>query len=58
MSQFTVHENLNKETRNSVPYLVDVQNDLLEDLHTRVVIPPVPFTCPWQPAPGDRITNF
>jgi toxin CcdB len=37
--QFTVYENINEETREIFPYLVDVQNDLLSDLNTRVVIP-------------------
>ncbi len=39
MPQFTVYENINEETNSEIPYLVDVQNDLLSDLNTRVVIP-------------------
>ena len=39
MSQFTVYQNVNEHTRRSYPYLLDVQNDLLEGLHSRVVIP-------------------
>ncbi len=39
MALFTVYENLNKATNDSIPYLVDVQNDILDDLNTRVVIP-------------------
>ena len=39
MAQFTVYKNINEETNDAIPYLVDVQNDLLDGLHTRVVIP-------------------
>ena len=39
MAQFTVYENINEDTKNAIPYLLDVQNDLLSDLNTRVVIP-------------------
>ena len=42
MSQFTVHENINEQSNNIYPYLLDVQNDLLEGLNTRVVIPMCP----------------
>ncbi len=42
MSQFTVYENTNGETKNSFPYFVDVQSELLNDLNTRVVIPMCP----------------
>jgi len=39
MAQFDVYENPNTDTNQSVPYLLDVQADLLEDLATRVVVP-------------------
>ncbi len=39
MAQFTVHRNKNSRTAELYPYLVDIQNGLLEDLKTRVVIP-------------------
>jgi toxin CcdB len=39
MGQFAVHRNPNPATRSAIPLLLDVQNDLLEDLGTRVVIP-------------------
>lgn len=39
MSQFDVYENLNEETRQAVPYLLDIQADLLSPLATRVVVP-------------------
>ncbi len=41
MAQFTVYKNKNPNTRKQYPYLVDVQANLLEELHTRVVIPAV-----------------
>ena len=39
MTQFCVYRNKNPSTKGTFPYLLDVQADLLEDLHTRVVIP-------------------
>ena len=39
MSQFSVFENINSKTKNEYPFLVNVQNDLLNNLKTRVVIP-------------------
>jgi toxin CcdB len=39
MAQFDVFENPNKETNQVVPYLLDVQADLLDTLSTRVVVP-------------------
>lgn len=39
MAQFTVYRNKNPQTRSAVPFLLDVQNDLLDDLETRVVVP-------------------
>jgi toxin CcdB len=39
MPQFTVYGNINERTKDLYPYLLDVQNDLLEGLNTRVVIP-------------------
>lgn len=39
MTQFTVYENNNEESNDVYPFLVDVQNDLLSDLNTRVVVP-------------------
>ena len=39
MSQFSVYANPNKDTAGAFPYLVDVQNRLLENLSTRIVIP-------------------
>ena len=41
MGQFTVHENPNPGSKRSYPYLLDIQNDILEQLNTRVVVPMV-----------------
>jgi toxin CcdB len=39
MAQFDVYLNPNSATRTLIPYLLDVQTDLLRDLGTRVVVP-------------------
>lgn len=39
MPQFTVYKNKNPNTKAHVPYLLDVQSNLLSELGTRVVIP-------------------
>ncbi|MEW6611637.1 MAG: CcdB family protein [Pseudomonadota bacterium] len=39
MAQFDVHRNPNPATRAVVPYLLNVQSDLLDRLATRVVVP-------------------
>ncbi len=39
MAQFSVHRNANAATREAVPFLLDVQADLLSGLATRVVVP-------------------
>lgn len=39
MAQFDVYENPNPVTCDTIPYLLDVQTDLLDELATRVVIP-------------------
>ena len=39
MSQFDVYRNANPATRARIPYLLDVQSDLLDPLATRVVVP-------------------
>jgi toxin CcdB len=39
MPQFSVYRNLNPATRTAVPFLLDVQSDLISDLGTRVVVP-------------------
>jgi toxin CcdB len=39
VAQFTVFRNKNPQSLSAVPFLLDVQNDLLSDLETRVVVP-------------------
>lgn len=39
MAQFDVYENQNPKTKESIPYLLDLQTDLLNNLTTRVVVP-------------------
>ena len=39
MSQFTVYTNPNPNSKSSYPYLLNVQNDLLNNLNTRVIVP-------------------
>ncbi|MBZ0092246.1 MAG: CcdB family protein [Sulfuricellaceae bacterium] len=39
MAQFDVYLNPNPATRETIPYLLDVQADLLDILATRVVVP-------------------
>jgi toxin CcdB len=39
MAQFDVYRNTNPATRARIPYLLDVQSDLLDPLATRIVVP-------------------
>lgn len=39
MAQFDVFENPNAETNQAIPFLLDIQADLLDTLATRVVVP-------------------
>lgn len=39
MAQFDVYENNSKISKDKIPYLIDIQHNLLEDTKTRVVIP-------------------
>ena len=39
MPQFAVHKNTNVATKAAVPFLLDVQSDLVAELGTRVVVP-------------------
>ncbi|QKJ23232.1 CcdB family protein [Poseidonibacter lekithochrous] len=39
MAQFDVYKNGNPRTNKKVPYLIDVQSDILKHLNTRVVVP-------------------
>lgn len=44
MTQFAAYKNKNTATKQQYPYLLDIQNDLLSDLRTTVVIPLSPST--------------
>ena len=39
MAQFDVHKNPDSSTNRAIPFLLDVQTDLLENLATRMVVP-------------------
>ena len=39
MAQFWVYKNTNRATQSRVPYLLDIQSPLLDELQTTVVIP-------------------
>lgn len=39
MAQFDVYKNSNSATNKTYPYVLDVQNNLLDSLATRVVVP-------------------
>jgi len=39
MPQFSVYKNKNPATRPRVPYLLDIQSNLLSEHETRVVVP-------------------
>ena len=34
-----MYENTNEKTKSNIPYLLDIQNDILKNLSSRVVIP-------------------
>jgi toxin CcdB len=42
MARFDVRSNLHKSSRERVPYLLEIQSDLLSSLGTRLVAPLVP----------------
>ena len=42
MAQFWVYKNTNRATQQRIPYLLDIQSSLLDDLQTTVVIPLYP----------------
>ena len=61
MARFEVRTNLNRASRARVPYLIELQADLLADLRTRLVAPLVPAARVGPPAsrlnPVFRIGN-
>ncbi|HPR53658.1 MAG TPA: CcdB family protein [Deltaproteobacteria bacterium] len=49
MAQFDVYENPNEHTKKNVPYLLDLQADLLNPIATRVVAPLVSVSAKGKP---------
>ncbi|MFT4927223.1 MAG: toxin CcdB [Phenylobacterium sp.] len=45
MAQFSLYENQNPHSMQVYPYFVDIQNDLLDMLDSRLVIPVTPYHC-------------
>lgn len=43
MKQFNLYANEDKDTNQAYPYFVDVQNNMLDGLKSRVVIPIIPL---------------
>lgn len=39
MAQFDVYANKNQNTQQTIPYLLDIQADILDGLATRVIVP-------------------
>lgn len=39
MSQFSLYKNNDKKSKKTYPYFIDVQNNLLSELNSRLVIP-------------------
>ncbi|KJS07854.1 MAG: plasmid maintenance protein CcdB [Gammaproteobacteria bacterium BRH_c0] len=39
MAQFDVYQNPSRNTRNAYPYIVDIQNPVIADIATRIVVP-------------------
>lgn len=39
MPQFDVYKNPNHKTRKAFPYIVDIQNPVIADIATRIVVP-------------------
>jgi toxin CcdB len=54
MGQFSVHQNASPATRTAIPYLLDVQSNLIEELGTRVVVP----LCPASSMKGKVVSNL
>jgi len=52
MTQFVIHQY--KNLKSTVQYLLDIQNDFLEDLETRLVVPVYPATV----SQGKKLTKL
>lgn len=44
MAQFTLYRNEDSSSNDTYPYFIDIQNSLLSDLNSRLVIPLSPHT--------------
>ena len=65
MAQFDVHRNPNAASSKGIPYLINVQSELLESMKTRVVVPlarpeiignmPVKDLNPWFEIDGEKL---
>jgi toxin CcdB len=55
MKQFSVYDNKNPKSRKIIPYLLNVQADLLDELQTIVVVPLLPADA-GQHKPISRLT--
>jgi toxin CcdB len=44
MAQFALYRNINRQTQSRYPFLLDVQNDFLDALKTRLAIPAAKLT--------------
>jgi toxin CcdB len=53
MPQFDYYANTDKETNNTYPFIVDVQDALLDGLNSRVVIPLTPLSNLEKPYPNN-----
>lgn len=58
MAQFDVHRNPERATRDRVPFVVDLQSDLLADLPTRLVAPLYRLDGDGPPAPRRLCPSF
>ncbi len=43
MSAFTLYKNTNPDSKAVYPYFINIQNDLLDDLNSRIVLPVTPI---------------
>ncbi|TAJ93853.1 MAG: plasmid maintenance protein CcdB [Gammaproteobacteria bacterium] len=53
MSQFDLYVNTDKDTKKTYPYFIDVQNDLLDTLNSRLAIPLTPRARGDKPYPAN-----
>ena len=51
MAQFDYYANTDKDTNNTYPFIIDVQDALLDGLNSRVVIPLTPLSNLEKPYP-------